>query len=236
MRLLFATPMPYRLMRFTLGMVFVYSGLSKSLDLNYFSGVINAFGILPQILGFPAALSGKKIRRLTSDRGRGPQMNAGARAAKGDLFFFVHADSRPDPAGIREMTEAWQASNSALFCGAFDLAIDSNRPVFRIIERTASLRSRLTQVPYGDQGIFISRALFEAVGGFPDQPLMEDVGLMSAVKKTGIRPVILSQKILTSARRWTTRGIVKTTLSNWMFISLYALGVPPEKLAEWYYS
>lgn len=184
----------------------------------------------------PAALSGKKIRRLTSARGRGTQMNTGARAAKGDLFFFVHADSRPDPAGVKEMTGTWQASTPALFCGAFDLAIDSTRPLFRIIERTASLRSRLTRIPYGDQGIFISRALFESVGGFPDQPLMEDVGLMSAVKKKGVRPVILSRKIQTSARRWTTRGIVKTTLSNWVFISLYALGVSPEKLAKWYYS
>jgi len=177
----------------------------------------------------------KDVRLLTSARGRGPQLNTGAKAARGDLLFFVHADSRPDQAGVEEMATAWQASSSALFCGTFDLAIDSARPIFRIIEKTASLRSRLTRIPYGDQGIFMSRVLFEKVGGFPDQPLMEDVGLMAAVKKTGIKPVFLNWKMLTSARRWETRGIAKTTLSNWVFISLYLLGVSPEKLVQWYY-
>lgn len=177
---------------------------------------------------------GRGIRLLTSPRGRGPQMNAGARAAKGDLLFFVHADSRPDRTGVESMAAAWQEAPSALFCGAFDLAIDSDRPIFRIIEKTASLRSRLTRIPYGDQGIFISRTLFKAVGGFPDQPLMEDVGLMSVVKKKGVRPVFLKQKMQTSARRWETQGLIYTTLRNWIIITLYILGVPPEKLSTWY--
>ncbi len=181
-------------------------------------------------------LQGNKIRLLTSARGRGPQMNTGARGAKGDLFLFVHGDSRPDSAGVHEMAAAWQASSSPLFCGAFDLAIDSARPIFRVIERTASLRSRLTRIPYGDQGIFMSRVLFEKVGGFPDQPLMEDVRLMSVVKKIGVRPIFLTPKMSTSARRWETRGIIKNSLSNWVFIFLYALGMPPKKIAQWYYS
>ena len=177
---------------------------------------------------------GNTVRLLASDRGRGPQMNAGAEAAKGDLFFFVHADSHPNVHGVEEMITAWQNTGSDLFCGAFDLAIDSDKPVFRIIEKTASLRSRLTRIPYGDQGIFISRSLFEHVGGFPNQPIMEDVGLMAAVKKAGIEPTFLNSKMLTSARRWEAQGTIYTTLRNWVLITLYGLGVSPKKLSTWY--
>ncbi|MDD9302012.1 MAG: TIGR04283 family arsenosugar biosynthesis glycosyltransferase [Desulfobacter sp.] len=175
------------------------------------------------------------IRMIASARGRGIQMNAGARAATGDLFLFLHADTRPSQAGMDQMIFGRQTSGP-LFCGAFDLAIDSPKPVFRIIERTASLRSRLTRIPYGDQGIFISKDLFNRVGGFPDLPLMEDVGLMAAVKKKRIPPFFPGQTILTSARRWETRGIISTTLKNWGFIFLYAMGVSPWKLEKWYYS
>ncbi|WDP90251.1 MAG: TIGR04283 family arsenosugar biosynthesis glycosyltransferase [Desulfobacter sp.] len=180
-------------------------------------------------------LPGDTIRLLSASQGRGRQMNAGAKAAKGDLFLFIHADSHPQAGGIEKMVEQWHTRPSDMFCGAFDLAIDSGKPIFRVIERTASLRSRLTRIPYGDQGIFMSRALFERVGGFPDRPLMEDVGLMSAVKKAGIKPVFIPRKMLTSARRWETKGVAWVTLSNWMFITLYGLGVSPEKLARMYY-
>ena len=175
-----------------------------------------------------------RIRQIKSGRGRGTQMNAGAAASCGRLLFFLHADTCPDQPGMDALFQAWQRSDSALFCGAFDLAIDSPKPWFRIIERTASLRSRLTRIPYGDQGIFISRSLFKELGGFPDEPLMEDVGLMSSVKRAGVRPLFLDHKILTSARRWETQGVIYTTLRNWILISLYNLGVPPGKLESWY--
>ncbi len=174
------------------------------------------------------------IRLIKSALGRGTQMNAGARISKGKLFFFLHADTRLDQPGMDALLQAWQHSVPARVCGAFDLTIDSPKPWFRVIEKTASFRSRLTGIPYGDQGIFISRTLFERVGGFPDVPLMEDVGLMSAVKRTKIRPMFLDYKILTSARRWETQGLAYTTLRNWIFILLYLLGVSPEKLAAWY--
>ena len=80
----------------------------------------------------------------------------------------------------------------------------------------------------------MSRVMFEQMGGFPDVPLMEDVGMMAAVKKTRIRPVFLNRTLLTSARRWESQGVIYTTLKNWLLITLYALGVAPEKLSRWY--
>jgi len=175
-----------------------------------------------------------QVRPIPSARGRGLQMNAGAVAARGDLFFFLHADTRLDQAGMDEMLAAWHSRRSSRFCGAFDLAIDSPKPWFRLIEKTASIRSRLTRLPYGDQGIFISRHFFSALGGFPRVPLMEDVGLMTAVKHTGARPLFLGRHIRTSARRWNRQGVVFTTLRNWTLICLYGLGVSPHRLDRFY--
>ncbi|MCG8615136.1 MAG: TIGR04283 family arsenosugar biosynthesis glycosyltransferase [Desulfobacterales bacterium] len=179
-------------------------------------------------------IADERIRPIISPKGRGTQLNTGAKASRGRLLFFLHADTCPNQQGVDAMLEAWQTSIPSRFCGAFDLTIDSPRPWFRIIERTASLRSRLTRIPYGDQGIFMSRILFERIGGFPDVPLMEDVGLMAAVKHLRIRPLFLTHTIRTSARRWESEGAAYTTLRNWTLITLYACGVPPEKLIGWY--
>lgn len=174
------------------------------------------------------------VTLMASSPGRGIQKNAGAAAARGNLLFFLHADTRPDQTGMDGMLNAWRNRASSRFCGAFDLAIDSPKPWFRLIEKTASLRSRLTRIPYGDQGIFISRPLFDAIGGFPKVPLMEDVGMMAAVKRMGVRPLFLDQSILTSARRWETRGVFRATLRNWILISLYLMGVSAQRLAKFY--
>ena len=174
------------------------------------------------------------VKLLCAPKGRGPQMNAGAGAARGNLFFFVHADTRPDQAGMDRLVFSWQARSSSFFCGAFDLAIDAPGLCFRIIEKSASLRSRLTRIPYGDQGIFMSRTLFDRIDGFPPVPLMEDVGLMAKVKKRGLRPLFLDTPILTSSRRWKEKGILRTTLTNWTLITLYSLGISPRRLARFY--
>lgn len=176
----------------------------------------------------------KQIKLISSPKGRGVQMNEGAQKAGGDLFLFLHADTRLDQVGMKKMIQAWTDNGLPLFCGAFDLVIDSPKRMFRLIEETASLRSRLTRVPYGDQGIFISKSLFIKAGGFPNIPIMEDVGLMAAVKKTGIRPFFLDHSIVTSARRWENQGLIYTTLRNWALICLYILGVSPEKLVKYY--
>lgn len=176
---------------------------------------------------------------VQSPKGRGPQMNAGAGAARGELLLFLHADTRLDPRGIAEMIRRFRQSQRGggrEFCGAFDLAIDGRAPCFRIIEKAASLRSRITRIPYGDQGIFISRQLFWDLGGFPDWPIMEDVGLMQKIKRRGIRPVFISHAATTSARRWHTEGLLFTTLRNWTLISLYTLGASPLRLQRFYKS
>ncbi len=174
------------------------------------------------------------VKLISSPLGRGSQLNAGAKAAEGDLFFFLHADTRMDQKGVDLMITAWQDHVDPLFCGAFDLHIDSEKKVFRMIEKIASLRSRFTKIPYGDQGIFMSRQLFEKINGFPDIPIMEDVGIMSKVKSVSITPIFLSHTIVTSARRWKNQGILYTTVKNWILLCLYLLGIPPRVLTKHY--
>ena len=174
------------------------------------------------------------VKLISSPLGRGSQLNAGAKAAEGELLFFLHADTRMDQKGLDLMIAAWQDHVDPLFCGAFDLHIDSGKKVFRMIEKIASLRSRFTKIPYGDQGLFMSRQLFEEINGFPDIPIMEDVGIMSKVKKLSISPIFLPHTIATSARRWKDQGIVYTTFKNWILICLYLLGIPPGVLTKHY--
>jgi rSAM/selenodomain-associated transferase 2 len=174
------------------------------------------------------------VKLISASKGRGPQLNAGAREAVGDFFFFLHADTRVDQKGMDLMVSAWQDHGDPLFCGAFDLGIDSEKKIFRMIEKIASARSRFTKIPYGDQGIFMSRQLFENINGFPDVPIMEDVGIMSKVKKKGVTPIFLPHPVRTSARRWKEQGILFTTFRNWALICLYVFGVPPRVLAKFY--
>lgn len=174
------------------------------------------------------------IKLISAPKGRGPQLNAGVKTAEGEFFLFLHADTRMDQNGMDLMLTAWQDHVDPLFCGAFDLCIDSEKKVFRIIEKIASARSRFTRIPYGDQGIFMSRQLFEKINGFPDVPIMEDVGIMSRVKKKGVPPIFLPHPVCTSARRWKNQGIIFTTFRNWALISLYFFGVPPRVLEKFY--
>jgi rSAM/selenodomain-associated transferase 2 len=175
-----------------------------------------------------------RIRLISAPRGRGPQMNSGAKSAAGELLLFLHVDTRIDQRGMGLMIRAWQDHGGSFFCGAFDLHIDSRQKIFRMIERVASARSRFTKIPYGDQGIFMSQKLFEKINGFPDVPIMEDVGIMSKIKKQAVVPVFIAHPVSTSARRWQDQGIVFTSVRNWILISLYILGVPPRVLARYY--
>ncbi len=175
-----------------------------------------------------------RVRLISSPKGRGFQLNAGAKAASGELLFFLHADTRIDQKGMDLMIKTWQGHGGPFFCGAFDLHIDSEKKVFRMIEKIASARSRFTKIPYGDQGIFMSRQLFDKIDGFPNIPIMEDVGMMSKIKKNGVNPIFLPHPIATSARRWKDQGILFTTFRNWLLICLYILGVPPRVLTKYY--
>jgi len=168
---------------------------------------------------------------LTTETGRGRQMNAGAREARGDFLLFLHAD-------VRLPYEAFETvfktlDDPAVAGGAFRLAIDSPRRMLRIVAGTANLRSRLTKIPYGDQGIFVRRSVFERLGGYPEWPVMEDLEFVRRLKTAGA-VVILPQPITVSSRRWDKEGIGYTTLRNQIFVLLYFLGASPRRLARWY--
>jgi len=172
------------------------------------------------------------VIKLAGSRGRARQMNNGASAASGELLLFLHADTGLPEDALNIISSVMGKGD--FVAGAFDLGINSSRPVFRLIELGASLRSRLTKTPYGDQAIFIWRDYFRAIGGFKEIPLMEDVELMRRIKKARGKIHIVPEKARTSPRRWEKEGIVFCTLRNWALITLYSFGVQPEKLAKFY--
>lgn len=181
-----------------------------------------------------------EIRRISripvipevSEKGRGIQMNAGARQATGEILLFLHADTRLPLQGLHRIRFAM--SDPEVMGGAFDLGIDSKRRIFRILERVASIRSRLTRIPYGDQAIFIRSSFFREIGGFQDIPIMEDVDLMRRIKRAGGSIVFLPEKVRTSPRRWEREGIMRGTLRNWSLLVLYLFGASPVNLARYY--
>ncbi len=159
-------------------------------------------------------------------------MNKGASLARGDILLFLHADTRLPKSALQNISSVMEKKD--IVGGAFDLSIQSDRPIFRIIEKAASVRSRITRIPYGDQAPFIRKDYFHAVGGFKEMPLMEDVEFMRRLKKAGDKICIVSEKVKTSPRRWETEGILYCTLRNWTIRSLYSLGVSPTKLMRFY--
>ncbi len=172
------------------------------------------------------------VKKIIGKKGRGSQMNQGAAVANGDVLLFLHADtllSHDAPDQIIAATEQHD-----IVGGAFDLGIQSEKNIYRLIEQTASMRSRLTRIPYGDQAIFLKKRFFDQIGGFKDIPIMEDVELMQRVKKTGKKIKFITRKVQTSSRRWEKEGIVYYTLRNWALITLYLLRVSPEKLKKFY--
>ena len=177
-------------------------------------------------------ISNTGVKKILCPKGRARQMNCGAAKASGDILIFLHADTRLPENALKKIDTILE--DKAIVGGAFDLGIDSDRFAFRIIEKMASWRSRLTRIPYGDQAIFIRRDYFLALSGFKDIPLMEDVELMQRVKCNQGKIFILKEKVKTSPRRWESEGIIYCTLRNWLLITLYLSGVKPEKLVRLY--
>ncbi len=172
------------------------------------------------------------IIKATSIKGRANQMNKGASLASNKILLFLHADTiLPNNALIEIKNILKQEEIKA---GAFDLSFNSKNMFLSMIAKTASLRSRLTRIPYGDQAIFIKRDIFQKIGTYENFPLMEDVNLMEKLKKENYKIEISKEKVITSSRKWDNSGILFTTLRNWVLISLYFLGVSPKKLAKFY--
>ena len=178
-----------------------------------------------------AALAAPAVDRvLTAPRGRANQMNAGARAAAGEVLWFLHADSRLPPEAPAALLHV--CARGVLW-GRFDVRLSGPMPVLRLVERAMNLRSRLTGIATGDQGIFVTRAAFERVGGYPEIPLMEDIALSKALRRLA-RPACLRTRITTSSRRWEEQGALRTILLMWRLRLAYALGADPRRLARLY--
>lgn len=171
------------------------------------------------------------VQCITTQPGRALQMNMGAQAAGGDIILFLHSDTRLESGFEREIRRAVQLPG--FVAGAFQLAIDGSGPGLRLLERLVDFRARHLQMPYGDQGIFLSAATFAAVGGFPLLPIMEDFEMIRRLKRLG-RIHLLNLKATTAARRWHRCGVLHATLKNQAIILAYLLGVPPRILADWY--
>ncbi len=171
-------------------------------------------------------------RLLESARGRAVQMNHGARATGGDTLLFLHADTRL-PAGAAPAIEQALAEPGVVG-GRFDVRFDNERPLFRVIAWLMNTRSRASGICTGDQAIFVRRADFEAVGGYPDIPLMEDVELSRRLKRRGnLRALRL--RVTTSARKWEREGPLRTIGLMWALRFLHFCGVAPTRLHRWYY-
>jgi rSAM/selenodomain-associated transferase 2 len=167
---------------------------------------------------------------LDAPRGRATQMNAGAAAARGRVLLFLHADTWLPPLADVLIQEA-MASGRAW--GRFDVRIEGRPRLLRVVAALMNLRSRLTGIATGDQAIFVTREAFERVGGFPAQPLMEDIELSRRLKRLG-RPACLRERVCTAGRRWEQRGVWRTIFLMWRLRWRYWRGVSAARLAEAY--
>jgi rSAM/selenodomain-associated transferase 2 len=168
---------------------------------------------------------------IQAPRGRARQMNAGAAKAHGEVLWFVHADTRITP----EVLAAWPLvlTRTNWQWGRFDVRLSGRARGLRVIEAMINWRSRFSRIATGDQGIFVRRELFDAIKGFADQPLMEDIALCRTLKAIA-PPECRRERLITSSRRWEQRGIVRTVLLMWWLRARYFFGADPAHLARSY--
>ncbi|MGH7988158.1 MAG: TIGR04283 family arsenosugar biosynthesis glycosyltransferase [Candidatus Binataceae bacterium] len=170
-------------------------------------------------------------RVVAAPRGRAIQMNAAARLASGDALVFVHADTLVPPDFALAIADAMR--DASVVGGRFDLILDDRAAAFRMLGALISLRSRLTRVATGDQAIFVRRAVFERLGGFPEIELCEDLEFSRRLKREG-RIACLRTNVTSSARRWRKHGLIRTVTRMWVIKSLYLAGVSPVWLKRHY--
>ncbi len=167
---------------------------------------------------------------VKSQAGRARQMNKGASLATSDILLFLHADTELPTHAVADIQTAMQKSE----WGRFNVKLNSRQPMLWVVSHMINLRSRLTSIATGDQAIFITRKLFEQVGGYPQQALMEDVELCKQLKAKS-KPACLKTKVITSARRWEQHGTCRTILLMWQLRFDYWRGVSADNIKARYY-
>lgn len=168
---------------------------------------------------------------IQSRKGRGVQMNMGASAASGDILLFLHADTTLEVGWAAEMLSVLE--DNSISGGAFTFSIRSLLWKYRLVEAWVRLRCKIRLLPYGDQAIFVRKSAFDRIGGYKNIPLMEDVDFIKRLKKFGTIG-ILNKKAITSERRWSKKGLIKTAAMNQLIMLLYKFGVNPSLLARIY--
>jgi rSAM/selenodomain-associated transferase 2 len=182
--------------------------------------------------GTAALARGEGVRVLESPRGRGVQQNRGAAAVGGDVLVFLHADCWLE-AGALVVLRRFLGTHPRIPGGCFRMRVESDRPAYRLIDGAADVRGGLLAIPYGDQGLFVRRSAFQAVGGFPEIPLMEDVYFSLRLRRLG-RLALVPARIHVSPRRWERYGILRQSVRNWWLTASAAAGVPVGVLARHY--
>jgi rSAM/selenodomain-associated transferase 2 len=178
-----------------------------------------------------AALAAAQADQVVhSPRGRARQMNAGAARARHDTLLFLHADTRLPAAADAAIAQSLQGGAR---WGRFDVRIEGRSAWLPVVAWFMNRRSRLSGIATGDQALFVQRALFQELGGFPEQPLMEDVELSRRLRAQS-RPACLRARVVTSGRRWDERGAWRTIVLMWRLRWLYWRGTPAEQLARAY--
>ena len=170
------------------------------------------------------------VQWVTGARGRGPQLNRGAEICRSQVLLFLHADTRL-PADAFASIRA--AVGDGMVGGGFLADFDDRQALMRLGSLLVNVRTRLSRLPLGDQAQFVTRAVFEEQGGFPDWPILEDLDFIRRLKRCGPTAVI-RQPVITSARRYRQNGVWRTLANNWSIWTLFLLGVEPEKLAHRY--
>ena len=182
--------------------------------------------------GTREAARGGADRVLAAPRGRASQMNTAARAASGEVFLFLHADTLL-PAGADRAIEKGLAATGRAW-GRFDVRIEGSSPVLPVVAWSMNLRSRASGIATGDQAMFVRREAFVRVGGFPPLALMEDVAMSTRLKRVS-PPLCLRQIVATSGRRWERHGVLRTVLLMWWLRFRFFFGAAPSRLARSYH-
>jgi rSAM/selenodomain-associated transferase 2 len=170
-------------------------------------------------------------RVIQTGAGRATQMRAGAALAAGSVLWFLHADTTAPPDADRLIIQALQQKRAGW--GRFDVQLSQTRILLKCVAWMMNQRSRLSGIATGDQGLFVTRTLYDAVGGFPEIALMEDIAISRELRRHG-RPAGIHQALASSPRRWLTHGVLRTILRMWVLRLGYFLGVKPERLATYY--